>query len=61
MKTSVDQYCINVTDLGKSVHSCMEAESESISPPECVGDGPVTAAFVNDPDGYIVEILQYHE
>ena len=125
MQTSVDQYCINVTDLDKSVHfyetvlgleithrietpgfteivlaghdgnriqlarhhdqtgpiehgngfwklylktddceglyrRCIDAGAESISAPERLGDWPVTAAFVKDPDGYQVEILEHH-
>lgn len=125
MKTSIDQYCINVTDLEKSVNfyetvlglevthrietpgfsevvlggangnriqlarhhdqtgpidhgngfwklyldsddceglyaRCMEAGAESISAPERLEHWPVTAAFVRDPDGYMVEILQHH-
>ena len=126
MKTSVDQYCINVSDLEKSVNfyekvlgleithrieipnvtevvlsgedgnriqlawhhdhegpidhgnafwklylstydceglyqRCVDAGMESISAPERLADWPVTAAFVSDPDGYQVEILQHHE
>ena len=125
MKTSLDQYCINVTDLERSVafyekviglevthrieipnvsevvlkgadgnriqlawhhdqkgpidhgnafwklylntddceglyRRCIEAGMESISAPERLQDWPVTAAFVSDPDGYQVEILQHH-
>jgi lactoylglutathione lyase len=126
MKTSLDQYCINVTDLDRSVHfyeevlgfevthrieipnvsevvlagdngnriqlawhhdhegpidhgnafwklylttddckglyqRCLDAGIESISPPQRLEDWPVTAAFVSDPDGYQVEILEHHE
>ena len=126
MKTSVDQYCINVSNLEKSVHfyetvlgleithrieipnvtevvltgpeggriqlarhhdqtgpidhgnafwklylstddceglyqRCIDAGAESVSSPERLGDWPVTAAFVHDPDGYLVEILQHHD
>lgn len=125
MKTSVDQYCINVTDLEKSVHfyetvlglkithkvetpdfdevilagetgnriqlacqraqsgpiehgngfwklylqtddckelykRCMDAGAESISEPEQLEHWPVICAFVRDPDGYMVEILETH-
>ena len=126
MKTSIDQYCINVTDLDKSVHfyetvlglevthrietpgfsevvlsgesgnriqlarhfdqkgpidhgnafwklyintddcaglyqRAIDAGTESISPPERLDRWPVTAAFIRDPDGYQVEILEHHE
>ena len=125
MKTSIDQYCINVTDLEKSVHfyetvlgltithriqtqdfdevvlagesgnriqlarhldqkgpiehgngfwklyldtddceglykRCIDAGAESVSAPERLEHWPVTAAFVKDPDGYLVEMLQTH-
>ena len=125
MKVSVDQYCINVTDLQRSVdfyektlclkithrveekefrevilagesgnriqlawqrnqqgpiehgngfwklyldtddckglyQRCMDAGMESVSAPERLEHWPVTAAFVKDPDGYLVEILEHH-
>lgn len=125
MKTSIDQYCINVTDLQKSVdfyekaiglkithrveteefrevilagesgnriqlawhrnqegpiehgngfwklyldtddckglyRRCIDAGAESVSAPERLEHWPVTAAFVKDPDGYLVEILETH-
>ncbi|MFK7894640.1 MAG: VOC family protein [Myxococcota bacterium] len=125
MKVSVDQYCINVSDLDKSVafyedtlclkithrieekefrevvlqgesgnriqlawqransgpiehgngfwklylqtddckglyKRCMDAGAESVMEPEKLEHWPVTAAFVKDPDGYLVEILETH-
>jgi lactoylglutathione lyase len=125
MKTSIDQYCINVTDLEKSLkfweealgleithrveteaftevvlggedgnriqlahhhdqkgaiehgngfwklylktddckglyQRCIDAGAESVSAPERLEHWPVTAAFVLDPDGYTVEILEHH-
>jgi len=125
MKVSVDQYCINVSDLEKSVdfyektlcltithrveekefrevilggesgnriqlawqrdqtgpiehgnafwklylqtddckglyQRCIEAGAESVMEPEKLEHWPVTAAFVKDPDGYLVEILETH-
>ncbi len=125
MKTSVDQYCINVTDLQKSVdfyektigltithrieekefrevvlagesgnriqlawqrnqegpiehgngfwklylqtddckglyQRCIDAGAESVTEPVALEEWPVTAAFVKDPDGYLVEILETH-
>ncbi len=126
MKTSLDQYCINVSDLKKSVafyqdvlglevthrieipgvsevvlagedgnriqlawhhdhqgpiehgnafwklyiktddcqglhQRAVDAGTESTKSPERLADWPVTAAFILDPDGYQVEILQYHD
>jgi lactoylglutathione lyase len=123
MKVSVDQYCINVSDLQKSVdfyegaigleithrveekdfrevilagesgnriqlawqrnqdgpiehgngfwklylqtddckglyQRCMDAGAESVLEPQELEQWPVIAAFVKDPDGYLVEILE---
>ena len=125
MKTTVDQYCINVSDLDKSVHfyetvlgltithrveekefrevilagesgnriqlayqkshtgpiehgngfwklylqtddckglykRCIDAGAESVTEPVALEHWPVIAAFVKDPDGYLVEILETH-
>ena len=125
MKTSIDQYCINVTDLEKSLafwetalgltithrieeenftevvlagedghriqlashhdktdpiehgngfwklylntddcaglyQRCMDAGAESVMAPQLLEQWPVTAAFVLDPDGYTIEILEHH-
>ena len=38
----------------------MDAGIESVSPPERLEHWPVTAAFVRDPDGYLVEMLETH-
>jgi lactoylglutathione lyase len=123
VKTSVDQFCINVSDLAKSVHfyettlgltithrveekdfrevilggengnriqlawqrnqdgpivhgngfwklylqsddcaglyqRCIDAGAESVMEPKELEEWPVVAAFVKDPDGYLVEILE---
>jgi lactoylglutathione lyase len=123
MKVSVDQYCINVSDLDRSVdfyektlclkithrieekefrevvlagetgnriqlawqcahkgpiehgngfwklylqtddckglyQRCIDAGAESVMAPEQLEHWPVIAAFVKDPDGYLVEILE---
>ena len=39
---------------------CIAAGAESVSAPERLEHWPVTAAFVLDPDGYTVEILEHH-
>ena len=126
MKTSLDQYCINVTDLERSVEfyekvlglevthrieipnvsevvlagddgnriqlawhhdhegaidhgnafwklyvqtddckglyqRAIDAGTKSISEPVRLEDWPVTAAFIEDPDGYQIEILESHD
>lgn len=125
MKVSVDQFCINVSDLQKSVdfyektlgleithrveekdfrevilagdsgnriqlawqrdhkgaiehgngfwklylqtddcaglyRRCIDAGAESVMEPQKLDEWPVTAAFVKDPDGYLVEMLETH-
>jgi lactoylglutathione lyase len=108
MKVSVDQYCINVSDLDRSVEfyektlclkithrveekefrevilggengnriqlawqlqtddckglyqRCIDAGAESVMEPAQLEHWPVIAAFVKDPDGYLVELLETH-
>jgi lactoylglutathione lyase len=125
MKTKLDQFCINVTDLERSLHfyekvlglqiqgtyeipgvkevvlagedgsriqlaqhldhegpidhgnafwklyirtddckglyqRAIEAGSESVAEPKRLDQWPVTAAFIRDPDGYNIEILENH-
>lgn len=37
---------------------CIDAGAEPVSEPEQLEQWPVVAAFVKDPDGYLVEILE---
>jgi len=37
------------------------AGGEAVAPPARLEQWPVTAAFVMDPDGYQIEILQHHD
>lgn len=39
----------------------LAAGCESVSEPEQLDRWPVTVAFVKDPDGYLIELLQNHE
>jgi lactoylglutathione lyase len=39
----------------------MAAARESISAPVRLDRWPLTAAFIRDPDGYQVEILEHHD
>ena len=34
---------------------------ESVSEPQQLDRWPVTVAFIEDPDGYLIELLQHHE
>ena len=52
---------LNTDDCEGLYKRAIDAGCESISAPERLERWPVTAAFISDPDGYQVEILQHHE
>lgn len=54
------KFYINTDDCEGLYQRCMDAGVESIMEPMRLDAWPVTAAFVKDPDGYQVEILQHH-
>jgi lactoylglutathione lyase len=51
---------LSTDDCAGLYQRCMDAGAESVSAPEKLEHWPVTAAFVLDPDGYTVEILEHH-
>ena len=53
-------YDVDTDDCEGLYKRCIDAGAESISAPEKLEHWPVTAAFVRDPDGYMVEILEHH-
>ena len=77
MPTTVAQYCINVSDLERSIRFYEDVIGLSVRM-RVDGDGvtevllggekgggqlerwPATIAFVKDPDGYLIELLQVH-
>ena len=49
------------TDDCEALHQrCTEAGVESMMEPTKLEEWPVTVAFVKDPDGYQVELVQHH-
>ena len=49
------------TDDCKGLYQrCIDAGAESVMEPQQLDEWPVIAAFVKDPDGYLVEILETH-
>lgn len=54
------KFYINTDDCEGLYNQCMAAGVESISAPVRLDGWPVTAAFINDPDGYQIEILEHH-
>jgi lactoylglutathione lyase len=52
---------MNVDDCAVTHARAVEAGCESTMPPTRLDRWPVTVAFVNDPDGYSVELVERHE
>ncbi|MEQ8842310.1 MAG: VOC family protein [Acidimicrobiales bacterium] len=50
----------NVEDAEETHRRVVEAGYESESAPKQLDRWPVTVAFVRDPDGYLIELLQRH-
>jgi len=51
---------VNTNDIDRQYADAMAAGYESVSPPERAERWPVTIAFLRDPDGYLVELVQRH-
>jgi len=54
------KFYIRTDDCEALYKRCIEADIESIAGPNRLEAWPVTAAFIKDPDGYQVEILEHH-
>jgi lactoylglutathione lyase len=50
-------YC---DDCDAMYHAALGFGCESVSPPQRLEKWPVSMAFITDPDGYTIEILQRH-
>jgi lactoylglutathione lyase len=51
---------INTNDMERLYQAAMDAGYESQSAPARADRWPVTVAFIRDPDGYLVELVQRH-
>ena len=51
---------LNTDDCAGLYARAIEAGAEAVSPPQLLAQWQVTAAFIKDPDGYQIEILQHH-
>ena len=49
---------LQTDDCEELYKRCMDAGAESVTEPTQLEEWPVIAAFVKDPDGYLVEILE---
>ena len=52
---------LNVDDCASTHQRAVDAGFTSTMAPERLERWPVTVAFINDPDGYSIELLQRHE
>lgn len=55
------KFYMNVDDCAATHAKAVEAGYTSTMEPERLERWPVTVAFVNDPDGYSIELIQYHK
>jgi len=51
---------LDTDDCAALYQRIVDAGCESVMAPQRLAEWPVTAAFVKDPDGYLIEILQHH-
>ena len=52
---------VNTDDCGALYDKTLAAGCESVSPPSRLDRWPVTVAFVKNFDGYLIELVEYHE
>jgi lactoylglutathione lyase len=51
---------INTNDIDTTYHAALSSGCTTVSAPERLDRWPVTIAFVNDQDGYLIEFVQRH-
>ena len=51
---------VDTNDVDRLHHAAVDAGYESVSAPQRLDRWPVTIAFLRDPDGYLVELVQRH-
>lgn len=55
----IDHIAITVADVDATVDRLVaETDTEVISPPSDVADAGARTAFITDPDGYVLELIQ---
>ena len=52
---------VNTSDVVAVFERAVAYGCEVVSAPERLDRWPVTVAFVKDPDGYLLELIEYHE
>jgi len=61
MGTAMWKIYVDTDDCQGLYERALAAGSESVSAPQRLDRWPVTVAFVKDPDGYLVELVERHE
>ncbi len=61
MGTAMWKLYVNTSDCQALYDKAIAAGCESVTPPMRTERWPVTIAFVKDFDGYLVELVEYHE
>jgi lactoylglutathione lyase len=61
MGTAMWKIYVDTDDCQGLYDRAVAAGCESVTPPQDLDRWPVTVAFVKDPDGYLVEIIQNHK
>jgi len=61
MGTAMWKLYVNTDDCRAVYDRAIAAGCESVSEPQRLDRWPVTVAFVKDLDGYLLELIEYHE
>jgi lactoylglutathione lyase len=61
MGTAMWKIYVNTSDCQGVYDRCMAAGCESEIEPTRLDRWPVTVAFIKDPDGYLIELVEHHE
>jgi lactoylglutathione lyase len=61
MGTAMWKIYVDTDDCAALYEKAIAFGCESVSEPQDLDRWPVTVAFVKDPDGYLIELLQNHE
>jgi len=60
MGSSLWKLYVNTDDIDGVYQAALAAGATTVSAPERMERWPVTIAFVSDPDGYLVELVERH-
>ncbi|KAB1197519.1 MULTISPECIES: VOC family protein [Haloferax] len=60
--SGIDHVAIEVSDVDRVFEELLEAEHpDVVKPPQYIEEASATAAFVKDPDGYVVELVEFDD